>query len=165
MTEPLLILSLKITDLSHSQEFARDLATFLRTGDVVALDGDLGAGKTEISRAMIHALGYEEDVPSPTFNLVQTYEPSIDDQTTPAVWHFDLYRLEDAEEIFELGIDEAFDMAISLIEWPSRMGHYLPVEHLAMYIENGEKPEERIIRIYGNSHWQGRLSSLLERWS
>ena len=113
-----------LEDLSKSRQLACRLAPMLKTGDILTFEGELGAGKTEFCRAIIHALGYNEDVPSPTFNLVQTYEPPHDDMARPAVWHMDLYRLEKPQDVFELGIEDGFDTAITLIEWPDRMGAY-----------------------------------------
>jgi tRNA threonylcarbamoyladenosine biosynthesis protein TsaE len=101
---------------------AKPLAEALRPGDVVALWGDLGVGKTTFARVLIQALvGEEINVPSPTFTLVQTY-----DSLHGEVWHCDLYRLKDPEEAFELGVEDAFHQAICLIEWPERLGGLLP---------------------------------------
>jgi tRNA threonylcarbamoyladenosine biosynthesis protein TsaE len=101
---------------------AEPLAEALRPGDVIALWGDLGVGKTTLARVLIQTLvGEGIDVPSPTFTLVQTY-----DTANGEVWHCDLYRLEDPEEAFELGLEDAFHHAICLIEWPERLGNLLP---------------------------------------
>src|ERR1700744_168696 len=90
-------------------------------GDAVALEGDLGAGKTTLARAILRALGVTEDVPSPTFTLVQVYE-------TPrlTVRHYDLYRIENASEMNELGLDDALEEGAALIEWPERAEGRLP---------------------------------------
>jgi tRNA threonylcarbamoyladenosine biosynthesis protein TsaE len=102
---------------------AARMAATLKARDVVCLHGDLGMGKSVFARAVIRALSGNEalEVPSPTFTLVQTYE-------TPrgAVWHFDLYRLKDPDEIFELGWEEALADGIVIVEWPERLGHHLP---------------------------------------
>lgn len=99
----------------------RWFADRLGAGDVVALEGPIGAGKTHFARALIRSLlGSQEDVPSPTFTLIQTYHADID------IWHADLYRLTHPDEVLELGLDEAFQTAICLIEWPERMGSLLP---------------------------------------
>ncbi len=101
---------------------AKPLAKALRKGDVIALWGDLGVGKTTFARILIQSLvGETIEVPSPTFTLVQIY-----DSPKSEVWHCDLYRLKDPEEAFELGLEDAFHDAICLIEWPERLGNLLP---------------------------------------
>ena len=149
-----------LKDINASRRLAASLAPLLRTGDILALNGDLGSGKTEFCRAIIHALGYHEDVPSPTFNLVQIYEPDLDDINTPAVWHIDLYRLENMTEIYELGIEEGFDTAVTMIEWPDRMGNSLPEGHLGITMSMTEKKGARNIVLEGNDYWQSRLKDL-----
>jgi tRNA threonylcarbamoyladenosine biosynthesis protein TsaE len=100
-------------------------------GDVFALGGDLGTGKTTLARGFIRALTEpDEEVPSPTFTLVQTY-----DTEKGTIWHFDLYRLKDPEEAWELGIEEAFAEGISLIEWPERLGALLPARRRDVTLE------------------------------
>ena len=108
--------------LQDLMRLAYPLSQGLRPGIVVALWGDLGAGKTTFARILLQALvGKSIDVPSPTFTLVQTY-----DCIHGEVWHCDLYRLKYAEEVFEIGLEDAFHQAICLIEWPERLGYLLP---------------------------------------
>lgn len=146
-----IIASLNVADESGTAAFAARLAGVLKPGDIVALDGTLGAGKTALARALINALpGDREDVPSPTFTLVQTYE-----RGGLEIWHFDLYRLEDPDEAFELGIEDAFADAVSLIEWPDRLGTLLPARHLSVRIE--EIPAGRKISVSGDDAWRERL--------
>ncbi len=126
---------------------ARALARALRPGDVVALEGDLGAGKTTFARAAIAAFAAEAgspppEVPSPTFTLVQTY-----DFPRATIWHFDLYRIERPEDALELGIEEALAEGIALIEWPERLGPLLPARHIAVRISFGATPDARRIDI------------------
>ena len=102
-------------------ELGKKLSCFAKRGDVFALFGTLGMGKSLLSRAFIQNLIPAEDVPSPTFTLVQTYETKNFD-----IFHFDLYRIKSAEEIFELGMEEAMYEGVCLIEWPEKMGSYLP---------------------------------------
>lgn len=106
---------------------AAELARGLKPGDVLCLRGDLGAGKTLFARALIRALARDPqlEVPSPTFTLVQTYD-------TPAgpVWHFDLYRIEEPEEIYELGWEDAVADGITLVEWPERLDFLAPPDRL-----------------------------------
>ena len=100
-----------------TEALGRRLATRLRTGDVVALFGDLGAGKTTLARGILAGLGHDGDVASPTFPIVISYESLV-----PPVWHVDLYRIEDPAELEELALDEALQDAALIIEWPERMG-------------------------------------------
>ncbi len=102
--------------------FGHWIAPALQVGDVVLLSGSIGAGKTHFARAVIRArLGPATEVPSPTFTLVQTYEGG-----GPTILHADLYRLSHPDEVLELGLDDALDSGISLIEWPDRMGDIAP---------------------------------------
>ena len=105
------------------------VSTHLKGGDCLLLSGPVGAGKTHFARSIIQALmardGEIEDVPSPTFTLVQVYETSVGE-----VWHTDLYRLTHVDELTELGLDDAFDTAITLVEWPDRLGAARPDRHL-----------------------------------
>src|SRR6266700_1981101 len=110
-----------LPDEAATAALAARIASLARPGDVIALKGELGAGKTSFARAFIRARNGREAVPSPTFTLVQTYE-----LPGGAVWHFDLYRLHSPEEAWELGIEEAFHAGIALIEWPERLGSLLP---------------------------------------
>ncbi len=146
---------------TETGDIARALAPLLRTGDVVALDGTLGAGKTAFARALINALpGAPEDVPSPTFTLVQTYE-----RGALEIWHFDLYRLEAPEDAYELGIDDAFADALSLIEWPDNLGPLLPPAHLRISLHQAAGDETRKIAFEGNNSWMARLSSFSDKAS
>ena len=101
------------------------IAAGLAAGDAVALEGDLGAGKTTLARAILAALGVTENVPSPTFTLVQSYD------TARRCRHYDLYRMKNGRELDELGLDEALDDGAALIEWPERAPEALPPETLA----------------------------------
>ena len=107
---------------NDTQHLAAQIAGILRAGDTLLLSGEIGAGKSAFARALIRTLaGAEIEVPSPTFTLVQTYELSDFD-----VWHCDLYRLTHPDEAFELGLDEAFETAVCLIEWPDRLAAEAP---------------------------------------
>lgn len=124
-------------------------------GDVIALAGDLGSGKSVFARAFIYALGGSGDVPSPTFTLVQMYE------LAPAnVFHFDLYRLEKPEDALELDIDEAFHNGISLIEWPARLGAYLPSRRLLITMKYGADETARTLHLDAPDFWAGRIEGL-----
>lgn len=131
--------------------FGARLAEILRSGDVVALTGDLGAGKTTLARGMIQSLCGETEVPSPTYTLVQTYDaPDFE------IWHCDLYRLDRPEDVYELGLLDAMDEAVCLIEWPERMGSLLPGSALTVNI--GFEGEGRTIELSGSETWAHRLS-------
>jgi len=139
---------LALPDLAATARLAGRIAPRLEAGDAVALWGDLGAGKTTLARAILRALGVTEEVPSPTFTLVQTYE-------TPrlTVAHYDLYRLKSPREMEELGFTEALEGGAALVEWPERAPEYLPDEtlHLRLLLEDGA----RRVRITGPSRWAG----------
>lgn len=115
------------------------LAPLLQDGDVIALSGDLGAGKTFFSQAFIHALGIDEVVTSPTFTLLQIYEGKI------PVHHFDLYRLDDAAELEEIGFSEYTSYGISLIEWADKFCAELPAKYLSLTIRRGSEETERLL--------------------
>ncbi len=151
-----------LSDVGATKAFAGRLAPYLKIGDVIAFDGALGAGKTEFCRALIHAFGYHDDVPSPTFNLVQIYSPPLNDQITPTVWHMDLYRLEEPEDVFELGIEEAFDTAVTLLEWPSKMGTYLPAGFLTLRLEIESDGKSRKLTALGDFSWKKRLKEIFQ---
>lgn len=128
---------LTLTSPDETSRLAAHIAGALGPGDCLLLEGPIGAGKSHFARALIHALlGYAEDVPSPTFTLVQTYD-------TPAgeVWHSDLYRLTALEEIEELGLTEAFDDAICLIEWPDRLADLAPEGALTLSLSPDKHTE------------------------
>lgn len=117
---------LMLSNLTETAALGARIAAALRPGDAIALGGDLGAGKTTLARAILTALGVRENMPSPTFTLVQRYD-------TPGgltVHHYDLYRIEHPEEIDELGLDEALSEGAVLIEWPERAGDRLPADVL-----------------------------------
>ncbi|MFC3711417.1 tRNA (adenosine(37)-N6)-threonylcarbamoyltransferase complex ATPase subunit type 1 TsaE [Sphingoaurantiacus capsulatus] len=123
------------------EAFGARLAAVARTGDVIALYGDLGAGKTTLARGLLRGLGLEGEAPSPTFTLVQTYDPP---EMRLPVWHCDLYRLDDPEEAVELGLEEAFGDALVLIEWPERLGRYLPADALRLYLDGAGEAQRRL---------------------
>ncbi len=148
---------LTLVNEDATRAVAARLADVARPGDVIALWGGLGVGKTVLSRAFIRArVGAPVEVPSPTFTLVQIYdaaEPAAGD-----VFHFDLYRLEAAEEALELGIEDAFVSGISLIEWPDRLGPYLPARRLDLVMADvPATTTARQLTVTGHGHWRQRL--------
>ena len=134
-------------DEAGLEALAARLAAQLRAGDIVALSGDLGAGKTTFARGLLRGLGHAGEVPSPTFTLVQPYD------TDPPVWHVDLYRLAGPREADALGLFET-DAAL-VIEWPERLGPELPSEALHIRIDgSGEATRRLTVAVPGS--WEGR---------
>jgi tRNA threonylcarbamoyladenosine biosynthesis protein TsaE len=130
-------------------DFAARVAAQARVGDILALSGDLGAGKSCFARGFLRGLGYQGDVPSPTFTLVQPYD------TEPPVWHVDLYRLDTPDEAAALGLDEAYDDQVTLIEWPERLGALLPHDALRISIDGAGEATRRLTVSVPPS-WEGR---------
>jgi tRNA threonylcarbamoyladenosine biosynthesis protein TsaE len=131
------------------------IAAQLEAGDAVLLEGDLGAGKTTLARAVIAALTGETDAPSPTYTLVQSYETS----GGFGLLHADLYRLEDTGELDELGLDEALDHGAALIEWPDRLGAWRPADRLDIHlVETGDGGRD--VRLTAHGSWETRLDAL-----
>lgn len=151
------IASLDLASPADTGALARQLAPLLHAGDILALDGPLGAGKTHFARALIQARGIAEDVPSPTFTLVQVYEPA----SGAPLWHFDLYRLDAPAGAYELGIEDAFEDAVSLIEWPARLGPLLPARALILAFTPGTAPSQRRLDVIGDESWRQRLQPLM----
>jgi tRNA threonylcarbamoyl adenosine modification protein YjeE len=152
-----MIVTFDLADEAATARFAATLARFAGPGDVFALEGDLGSGKTSLARAFVRSLvGQEEEVPSPTFTLAQVY-----DYEGGIIWHFDLYRLEKADDALELGIEDAFSEGISLIEWPDRLGAWLPLERLTVTLLASSTAEARQVRLAGGPSWTTRLQEIL----
>jgi len=137
-----------LPDENATVALAARVAGVAARGDVIALSGPLGAGKTVFARAFIRARGGTGEVPSPTFTLVQCYE-----LPDASVWHFDCYRLHRAEEAWELGIEDAFRDGISLIEWPDRIEALLPVDRLRVELSPGASSGSRRAVLSG---WEDR---------
>jgi len=142
---------LHLPDPAATQRLARAVAERARPRDVIALHGELGSGKTFFARAFIG----EEDVPSPTFTLVQIY-----DRPQGRIWHFDLYRLDAPDQAIELGIEEAFAGGISVIEWPERLGSLLPRERLDVALAFAAEPEAREATLAGHGRWAQLVGEL-----
>lgn len=145
--------AIPLPDEAATVRFGGALGRQLRPGDVVGLAGPLGAGKTTLARAAIGAVTGLAEAPSPTFGLVETYEaPGV------TLWHFDLYRLEKAEEIWELGLEEALDGGVLLIEWPERIMPLLPASMLLIRLTPDAGGRRALVR--GNEEWSARLKAL-----
>jgi tRNA threonylcarbamoyl adenosine modification protein YjeE len=136
-----------LPDMTATEALGTRIAAGLAVGDAVALEGDLGAGKTTLARAILRALGVREDVPSPTFTLVQLYEtPQL------TVRHFDLYRIESPDEIEELGLKDALAEGAALIEWPERARERLPVDMLHVAL-SATGVDSRNALLHGPAKW------------
>ncbi len=146
-----------LPDEAATAALAGRLADLAAPPDVLALTGELGTGKTVFARAFIHARARRRgvdpgEVPSPTFTLVQTY-----DLPGGPVYHFDLYRIGDAREAYELDIEDAFAEGISLIEWAERLGDLLPAERLDVTLSHAGRPAARRVRLDARGRWSDRL--------
>jgi tRNA threonylcarbamoyl adenosine modification protein YjeE len=138
---------IELPDMRATEALAARIASGLRVGDAVALEGDLGAGKTALARAILIALGVSETVPSPTFTLVQHYETA-----RLTVSHFDLYRIKTESELDELGFDDAQANGATLIEWPERAPHRIPADALHVHlVASGESA--RRAALSGPQRW------------
>lgn len=152
MTAPLL------SRISNSPDdtaaYARAWARVLDAGDTLLLEGDIGAGKTHFARALIEArLTDPEDIPSPTFTLIQTY-----DAGGAEIWHADLYRLTGADDVVELGLTDAFATSVCLVEWPDRLGDLAPDTALTLTFGKGPQEDTRTITGHGDpAHWTAKI--------
>lgn len=151
------IFSTFLADATETDAFAAELADILSAGDCVLLSGELGAGKSHLARAVIQTLqsrfGQPEDVPSPTYTIVQTYAAG-----DLSILHADLYRIADASELDELGIEEAFETSLCLIEWPDRIEAFPPG---ALDVHLSSEGDGRRVRLRGDAAvWTPRLTAL-----
>jgi tRNA threonylcarbamoyl adenosine modification protein YjeE len=144
--------TVSLNDLAATEALAAQIAAGLRADMCVALKGALGAGKTALARAILRSLGVAEHVPSPTFTLVQSYETA-----RGPVFHFDLYRVEEAGELEEIGLDEALDQGIVLVEWPERAEGRLPGDALKVALELDDAG--RTATVSGPTYWNAFLSA------
>lgn len=138
--------------LDEIEALGAKIAQGLRPGDVVGLSGSLGAGKTTLARAILQALGLQGEAPSPSFAIVQPYDPP---EVGLPVLHVDLYRIEHPEEIEELGLFEDIARRALLIEWPERMGGRTPREMLHLTIESVGEDRRRLTASVPPA-WEGR---------
>lgn len=162
MVEAIKKRTLVVSDEAATRDLGGRLFACARSGDVITLAGDLGVGKTVLARGFVRAgaapNGIDDegfDVPSPTFTLVQVYETK-----KAAIWHFDLYRLEEASEVWELGWEEALDEGISLVEWPDRAGNLLPAGCLEVEIRHTSTKGEREIILTAGKGWEDRIKDV-----
>lgn len=145
-----------LTTSDETTNFAQRLGAQLAVGDTVLLTGDVGAGKTHFARALIQSLlAVPEDVPSPTFTLVQIYDAASGNE----IWHADLYRLSDPSETEELGLTDAMDNAICLIEWPDRLADLRPQDALDITLAATDVEDHRTLTAtWSASRWDAKLT-------
>ncbi|MDB5698865.1 MAG: tsaE [Alphaproteobacteria bacterium] len=142
---------MRLADAGATDRLGEALAGALRVGDVVALFGDLGAGKTTLARGVLRGLGFDGDVASPTFPIVQVYD--VPGMRLP-LWHVDLYRIDHHEELPELGLDEARDEAALIVEWPERLGADLWADSLQLHLASDGGA--RALTAHVPPAWEGR---------
>ncbi len=148
------IWSLDAVDLVELDRLAQRLALVLKPGDVIAVSGPLGAGKTSFARLLLMRLGVAGEVPSPTFSLVQAYaSPRF------TVHHCDFYRLE-PRELAELGLDDVLASSVTIVEWPERAGDWLPADRLDIAMDETAEPYQRRVELIGQGSWGPRLERL-----
>lgn len=155
-----MILLIRSEDENATQELARAIAPLLRAGDTVRLEGTLGMGKTAFARALIRSfLGANEPVPSPTFALVQDYQTA-----DFPLYHFDLYRLEEPDELFELGFEDAIASGVCLIEWSEKGAPHVPTDGLTvMFVpQPGDHEDVRLICMSAGAAFADRAESLAQ---
>jgi tRNA threonylcarbamoyladenosine biosynthesis protein TsaE len=147
-------LEFKVHNLEETRELAKKVAKLIRIYDVITLQGDLGSGKTTFSKLLINFIaGPHHNVTSPTFNLVHNYTFA-----QGAIWHFDLYRLKESEEIYELGLDEALEN-ITIIEWPEIINYILPKDRLEIVIKYDiDGTRTYFLTLCGK--WQDRINEI-----
>ena len=163
MTACGLTIEKRLSGLADTARLAEALAVALRCGDIILLSGPLGAGKSAFARSVIRALTRsDEPVPSPTFTLVQTYAAAKFD-----IWHLDLYRLTDPSEASELGLEDAMQAGVLLVEWPQRLDGYWPDDRLEITLSaeldagaDTVEDEPRTVTLHACGAWTERLNEL-----
>ena len=143
-------MTIALPDLAAMEAFGQRIAARLAPGDVVALSGTLGTGKTTLARAILAALGHTGEVPSPTYTIIETY-----DELNPPVVHADFYRLEDPSEVEELGLDDYREGAVLLAEWPDHAGGFVH-EPACLAIDLEKVGDGREAVVTPGTSWQGR---------
>ena len=153
-------ITLFLPDAEATTRLGARIAPMLRPGDTLLLHGPIGAGKTHFARAVVQArlaaVGLREDVPSPTFTLVQVYQAG-----DVEIWHSDLFRLTHPDEVTELGLQDAFDTAICLVEWPEKLADLAPAD--ALHLRFAAQGEGRSVSISGEAaRWEPLLTALVK---
>jgi tRNA threonylcarbamoyladenosine biosynthesis protein TsaE len=149
---------IKLSNLEETEEFGIKLGSLLKGGDIICLNGDLGAGKTTLTKSIGRGLGVDEYITSPTFALINEYKGKF------PVYHFDVYRLENAHELYDLGFDEYFyGKGVCIIEWADKIEKMIPDIRIVIDIEKGNDDNERILHISGNGGSYDELIKELNR--
>lgn len=147
-------MELILKNTKDTEQFGYKLGKILKGGEIICLIGDLGAGKTTMTKSIAKGLDVEEYVTSPTFTLINEYRGRV------PLYHFDVYRLEKVESIYDLGFEEYFySNGVSIIEWANKIKNVLPEDVLTIEINRGSNDEERILNIYGSGE---RNKSIIE---
>ena len=147
-------MKIELNSLDDTKEFGESLGKRLKKGDILCLNGDLGAGKTTLTKSIGIGLGVEEYITSPTFALINEYRGNL------PVYHFDVYRLENVDELDDLGFDEYFfGEGVCIIEWAEKIEKMLPKEIIVLDIGKGETVDKRIVSISGRGN---RYKEVLE---
>lgn len=148
-------MQVNIDNLEQTKSLAEKISKLVTIGDVIELKGDLGAGKTTFARYFINSLlEKEEDILSPTFNIVHPYHTK-----NFTIWHFDLYRIEDINEVEEIGIFDAFDEGVSLIEWPQIISSIVPENRLLLNLIENDGTRSVIIECFGS--WKQKINKII----
>ncbi|WP_458324086.1 tRNA (adenosine(37)-N6)-threonylcarbamoyltransferase complex ATPase subunit type 1 TsaE [Roseobacter sp. A03A-229] len=149
-------ISLIMDSSEATAEFAAALGPQLAPGDTILLNGSVGAGKTHLARHLIQSILLEpEDIPSPTFTIVQIYETC-----RGPLWHADLYRIATDAEVEELGLLDAFETAICLVEWPEHLGPLRPDTALNIWLDAGPTDDSRVLKASWHApHWQRKIEA------
>ncbi|WFA08715.1 tRNA (adenosine(37)-N6)-threonylcarbamoyltransferase complex ATPase subunit type 1 TsaE [Tissierella sp. Yu-01] len=145
-------MEIRLNSLEETEDFGIKIGKVLKRGDILCLNGDLGAGKTTLTKSIGLGLGVEDYITSPTFALINQYSGRM------PVYHFDVYRLENVEELYDLGFDEYFfGNGVCIIEWADKINRMIPKEKIVIDIEKGNNLEERILKFSGD---ENRLKEL-----
>lgn len=140
-------MEIKINGLRETEGFGIKLGKLLKPGDIVCLNGDLGAGKTTMTKSIGIGLDVDEYITSPTFTLINLYRGRM------VVYHFDVYRLENVDELYDLGFDEYFfGEGVCIIEWAEKIERMIPADRIVIDIKKGNSLDERILHISGYGH-------------
>lgn len=151
-------ITFNINEIENTENLAKVISQYSNKHDVILLEGDLGAGKTTFSKFFInHFSEIKHNVTSPTFNIVQTYKSNKCN-----IWHFDLYRLKNSLEIIEIGLEEALDEGLTIIEWFEIANDYLPEDYLEIKIDNSN--DKRIATLFANGSWVKRLEKIQNKY-